>query len=489
MLWSAGEVSYEQEGVQAKVSVLGGAGEDVGPWQDETETIAAVATPTGMGGIAIVRLSGPRAIEVAEGMVWLRRRRNISSLQTWSCALGDVFDPASGVHVDEAVIVVMRAPRSYTGEDVVEVQCHGGRLVAEKVLSLALSLGARLAMPGEFTRRAFLNGRITLEEAEAVLDIVTATTESSLAQARRRLKGELGSMVGRWEKSIVGILAQLEGAADFPEDIDAARGEVVEEVRKVRDEIDGLLKRAPLGLALTQGIEVCIVGRPNVGKSSLFNALLAQERAIVTDIPGTTRDVLRERTEWQGLPVILLDTAGLRDTREIVEAMGVERAKSAAEESEVILYVVDDSEGLLNEDIEWLRKWQDRRVIVAVNKTDIGRNLVTAGELEPLVGHGWVRVSGKTGSGVSSLKEKVAGLFTRGGGIDEVLPGSARQVDCLRRAKEALSRVLSDLEQGWTEDVIVLSLEEAARALLELTGRNVSEETLNEIFSRFCVGK
>ncbi|MGI6626983.1 MAG: tRNA uridine-5-carboxymethylaminomethyl(34) synthesis GTPase MnmE [Bacillota bacterium] len=455
----------------------------------ENDTIGAIASPMGTGGIAIVRLSGGQSISIADKMVKLRKGTSVKSMGSWSVALGDILDTGTDGIVDEGLVLVMKGPRSYTGEDVVEIQCHGGVLVAEKVLNIAFRLGARAAMPGEFTKRAFLNGRITLDEAEAVLDVITSASEVSLAQAGRRLKGELGAMVEKWEALIIDVLALIQGSIDFPENIESEHGRLQDLLAGLSGEIGSVLERAPLGLALSGGVEVCLVGRPNVGKSSLFNALLSRERAIVTDIPGTTRDVLGERTEWYGLPVVLLDTAGLRQTKEVVEAMGVERAKSAAQESNVILYVLDDTEGVLEEDREWLKRWQERHCLAVITKDDLGEKQVDIDELENISHGNYVRVSSVTGTGIESLKKKVQGMFTSLGDPEVLAPGSARQVDCLERAWGWINEALDNLRQGWTDDVVVLSLEQAARALMELTGKHVSEETLNRIFSRFCVGK
>ena len=453
------------------------------------DTIGAIASPKGVGGISVVRLSGKGALSIAGKMIRFKKQKGISSLKTWSMALADVVDKQSGRVIDESLVLVMKGPKSYTGEDVVEIQCHGGPLVAEKVLSLAFQEGARPAMPGEFTKRAFMNGRMSLEEAEAVLDIISSSSEEALAQAGRRLKGELGSMVQEWEKQLVDLLALLQGAIDFPETIEKDASQVVLSLGELKSSIGDVLERAPLGLALTQGVEVCLVGRPNVGKSSLFNALLARERAIVTPIPGTTRDVLKEPSQWYGLPVVLLDTAGLRKTEEVVEALGVERAQAAADESNVILYVLDDTQGVAEEDVYWLNKWRHRRCLAVVTKTDLQKSQIDLERLEYFCPDRWVRVSGVTGFGVEGLKKKVEAMFSAPGDPEALAPGSARQVDCLKRAFLGIEKALSDLQEGWTDDVIVLALEEAAGALMELTGKKVTGETLDRIFSRFCVGK
>jgi tRNA modification GTPase len=434
-------------------------------------------------------VSGPDALAVGDRIVRLKRGQRLAEVPGWSVALGEAVDPANGTILDEVIAVVMRRPRSYTGEDVLEIQCHGGRLMAEKILALALAGGACPAEAGEFTRRAFLSGRITLEEAEAVLDLVNAPSESSLRAAGRRLKGELGARIRGWEARLFGILAAFHAAADFPEDVGDQVIGPMKELVALRDEARALLDRAPLGLALVSGIEVCLVGRPNAGKSSLFNALLGEDRAIVTVVPGTTRDVLRERTEWRGLPVVLLDTAGLCETSDVVETIGVERARSAATEAEVILYVVDDTVGLTGEDAGWISRWRDRKMLVVVNKVDKGAGRVAGTEVTMVAGHDWLRVCAVTKEGLEQVKDRVLGWFSAGGAPESAVPGSARQVDCLRRAVQAMEQAVSQGEIGWTEDVVVLSLEEAARAFAALTGREVSKETLDRVFSRFCVGK
>ncbi|HON86836.1 MAG TPA: tRNA uridine-5-carboxymethylaminomethyl(34) synthesis GTPase MnmE [Bacillota bacterium] len=455
------------------------------------ETIAAVATPMGTGGIAICRISGGKSLDICDQMVRLRSGKRVNRMRKWFMGLGDIVEPKTGLVVDEAIVLVMKAPRSYTGEDVVEIQCHGGMLVAQKVLSIAYQLGARPAEPGEFTKRAFLNGRITLDEAEAVLDVVTSASEASLYQAGRRLKGEFGALVETWENSLVDALALLEGPIDFPESIDSEgeRERVKTILNRAAQEMDATLNKAPLGLALSGGLDVCLVGRPNVGKSSLFNALLSRDRAIVTDMPGTTRDVISERTEWYGLPVVLLDTAGLRPTEEVVEAMGVERAKSAAQEANVILYILDDTEEILDEDLAWLESWKDRFCIAVVTKADLGHHRIDTGLLEKKVGSRWVKVSSVTGEGIEDLKMMVQGMFTSLADPEAILPGSARQVDCLRRSYESVKEALKYMDEGWTDDVIVLCVEEATDALMELTGKKVNEATLDRIFAQFCVGK
>ncbi len=452
------------------------------------DTVAAIATPTGTGGISVVRISGGDALRIVDAFVRLRQRRSLARLKAWFVGLGVVVDPDSRGTIDEVIVLVMRGPRSYTGEDVVEIQCHGGRLVTEKILSLALRYGARAAAPGEFTRRAYLSGRISLIEAEAVLDVVNAPSEASLREASRRLKGELGQEVRRWEKEVLGALASMLAASDFPEDVEDQSTGAFCQIDKVRAEIRRVLVRAPLGLALASGIEVCLVGRPNAGKSSLFNALLGQERAIVTEVPGTTRDVLRERTEWEGLPVILLDTAGLRETSEVIEAIGVDRAREAAQSSEVILYVVDATVPLTEEDRSHLARWQDRRLLLVINKTDLGPALVDGEEIREVAPENRIPVSTVTGKGLSQVKGRVLSWFSVGH-PEGALLGSARQIDCLRRAEEALTLVLNARSEGWTEDVVIVALESAAGAFAELTGRKVSEEALEQVFARFCVGK
>jgi tRNA modification GTPase len=455
--------------------------------RDKDDTIAAIGTPPGTGGIAIVRVSGEDAVDISGKVLKFHNIPGISSLKDRTVRLARVVDPESGEFIDECIVIRMNGPRSYTGEDTVEIQCHGGRLVSEKVLAAILCSGARLAGLGEFTRRAYLNGRITLEQAEAVVDLVYAKSEASLAQASRRLRGELGAIVKEWEEQLTGILASLMGSMDFPEDVMTDRTEITKTLEKLARTLENISESAVLGLALSQGVEICIIGRPNVGKSALFNALLRQDRAIVAGVAGTTRDVLREHTQWGEIPVILMDTAGIRDTEEIVELMGVEKAKTAASQAEVVLYVVEAGLGLTSYDLEWLEKLKDRRYLLVVNKTDIAR--VDPEPYEKACAGKWVGVSSITGEGLEELKAKVVHMFDAGAIQDSVLLGTARQVDCIRRAKEAVNRAMICLREGWTDDVVVLSLEEGAGALAEISGKKVSEEVLDQIFTRFCVGK
>ncbi len=453
------------------------------------DTIAAIATPNGMGGVSVIRVSGPDAAGIAGKIVKLKRRGRIEDMKAWSVALGSVVEGEGGKLLDEVLVLFMKGPRSYTGSDTVELQCHGGRVVTEKILSLLIGCGARLAEPGEFTRRAFLNGRITLDEAEAVLDMVSAASERALSQASRRLRGELGALVRAWEEALLDAVSMLQGSIDFPKDIESGFEEVRENLRALHREMKDFLASSPLGLALSEGLCVCLAGRPNVGKSSLFNVLLSEERAIVTDIPGTTRDVLRERTVWAGIPVMLFDTAGLRVAGEIIEGVGVERAKEAASESQVVLYVVDDCEGISSEDEDWLRKWSGKHLLLVVNKTDLGCGKVDQKVAEALVGDNVVAVSALTQEGIKELKAKAISPFTRGSSPESVAPGNFRQVECVRGACESLSEALALADEGWTLDVVTVMLERAAVSLMEVTGKSLSEEMLDRVFSRFCVGK
>lgn len=455
------------------------------------ETIAAIATPSGKGAIAVIKISGKTALKVAAGCLSPRGARKLAASRARSAFVDRVISPLTGEPVDEVVVLVMKGPRSYTGEDVVEFQCHGGELVAEKVLESVLLCGARAAEPGEFTRRAFLNGKMSLDEAEAVVDVVGAKTERALRQAFLRLEGNLGRSVLRWRQRLGEVLATIQGALDFPDDVWLLEQEARCALQDVGERISEMVQGGVLGLALASGVQVALTGRPNAGKSSLFNALIGEDRAIVTDVPGTTRDVLRERVEWGGIPVVLVDTAGLRQTQEVVEAIGVERARLAAEESWAIIYVVDGTAGLGEDDWFWLRKWQDRRLVVVASKSDIvpgekTRDIVST--IREGTGFPVISVSSTEGSGVGEVKETVIRMFG-GAERDSVVPGSARQMACLRRARDALDSALEAWGEGWTLDVVACGVEEACRALDELTGSRVTEDVLDEIFSRFCVGK
>lgn len=451
------------------------------------DTIAAIATPPGEGGIGIVRLSGPASIDIAHSVFVSSRGSDIRTARG-RVFHGTVCDVRGAI--DEVLVHVMRAPRSYTAEDVVEINCHGGAAPLRSVLELVLERGARLATPGEFTKRAFLNGRIDLVQAEAVIDRIQARTDAALRAASSAADGVLSKTIYELRDVLVEALARVESAIDFPDDdlpelVDAAlRSRLDAALARMRD----LLATAEAGKLYREGASVAIVGRPNVGKSSLFNALLRDARAIVTDVPGTTRDLLEEVITISGVPVRLSDTAGLRDSSDEVEQLGIGRARAALANADIILVVVDASEPLTAEDRTIMADVSalGRPTILASNKSDI---VPAAHESAPENSVVTCRVSAKTGKGLKDLEEQIGRLLLGSGAVapDTGLITRVHQRDSLRRAAEALDRVLQHYAES--PEFLSIDLREALDALGEITGETTPEDVLERIFASFCVGK
>jgi tRNA modification GTPase len=376
------------------------------------DTISAVATATGEGGIGIIRISGVQAIVIANKIFRGAKGKIAEEVASYHAAYGQVIDPATGTAVDECLLLVMRAPNSYTRENVVELQCHGGVVPLRRVLELTTQNGARLAEPGEFTRRAFLNGRLDLAQAEAVIDVIRARTDASLRMAVGHLSGALSKKIKEIRHDLLALIAQLEAAIDFPEDDieELTTAEVRAGSARVLDELSKLLATAQTGRILREGLKTVIIGRPNVGKSSLLNALLREKRAIVTDIPGTTRDVIEEFVNIKGIPLKIVDTAGIRETDDVVEKIGVEKARELVNSADLILVLLDASEALTQEDQEILAMISERPAMVLVNKTDLTQQLDLA-KIRDLCGNKkLLKISITEGSGLLELEEEIAGL-------------------------------------------------------------------------------
>ena len=469
------------------------------------DTICAIATPAGEGGIGIVRLSGPQALAVASRVIHLRSGRPLSSISSHTLHLADLVGPASDRQgtvrpghaqaplsslLDEALVVYMKAPRSYTAEDVVEIQSHGGMLVLGIVCKLCVESGARMAEPGEFTKRAFLNGRLDLSQAEAVLDTIRATSSAGLIVAQRHLRGDLAREVEQARTSLLHVLAHVEAGIDFVgEDISFLQhDELVRIVREACAVVQKLEATAQEGRILREGARVAILGRPNVGKSSLLNRFLKQERAIVTAIPGTTRDVLEESVDLDGVMVRLVDTAGVRDTDDIVELEGIKRTRAAQDEADLLLVVVDGSVPLTNDDRALLSVARDRKHVVVVNKADLAVTVETDAALADRVVY---VVSAKTGLGVERVKSALRAQLVSGGfeAAEGVTVTNVRHRDALRRAGESLDQALESVECGMAGELISIDVRAAADALGEITGAITTDEILGRIFSEFCIGK
>jgi len=455
------------------------------------DTIAAISTPPGPSGIGIVRLSGPDALAIAQRVFRPRgRARTVPTMASFTTAYGHVVD--GGQTVDEVILTVMRAPHTYTTQDVVEINCHGGMVPLRRTLELTLSHGARLADPGEFTKRAFVFGRIDLAQAEAVLDIINARTQEAGRAAVAQLEGSLSARVNQWRQAAIDIIANLEAAIDFGDHglQTMAPIEVGERCADLADQIAHALSGARAGRALREGLRVTIAGRPNVGKSSLMNALLGHERVIVTEVPGTTRDVVEDSLNISGIPVILADTAGLRATEDAIEAAGVERSRAAMDRADLVLLVLDGSEPLDTEDSDLLAVAPRDKTLVVINKTDLpGR--VTASDFSLLGAVGIIAVSAKTEAGLDELEQAI-GRAVWGGevaGAPEALVTNVRHTAALQQARTAFMRAQQAAQRGLTEEYLASDVKEALDALGLIIGATLREDIIDRVFEVFCIGK
>jgi len=468
-----------------------------GRWVASSEdTIAAISTALGEGGIGIVRVSGPHAFEIASKVFRDPSGKRRRSLRPWGLRYGVVVDPNTGEVIDEALASAMPAPHSFTREDVVEFSCHGGVGPLSRVLDVVLKCGARLAQPGEFTRRAFLSGRIDLAQAEAVIEIIRARTDSARRLALANLRGELSSSVASIREDVVALLAHLEAVVDFPEDDveELGRAAVASAAREGVARLRGLAARTRRGRVYREGVSVAIVGRPNVGKSSLLNALLGRARAIVTDVPGTTRDAVEDWTSMRGVPVRLVDTAGLRHTDDPVERMGVDRALEHLTDADLVIIVIDGSAPLQPDDVRALGLAGERGekgCVVALNKSDLECKVSESDIAQLARGMPIVRVSAKCGTGIADIEEAVARLAVGAvAGVSEgTVMATARQQEALERAAAALEDAASAVDQGAPVDLAAIDVREALFWLDQVTGRSASDDVLDKIFSEFCVGK
>jgi len=454
------------------------------------DTIAAIATGAGESAIGIVRLSGATALAVADRIFRPRRGRPLRDRRSHTVTYGWVTTPA-GERVDEALALVMRGPHSYTGEDVVELQCHGGQLAVRRVLEQALQAGARLAEPGEFTRRAFLNGRMDLSQAEAVIDLIRAKTDRAMAAAVAHLGGSLRERVSAVRERLLEMMAHLEADIDFPElELEVqTREEVSAGCAAALAEVERLLGGARAGRILREGLRVVLAGRPNVGKSSLLNRLVRENRAIVTAVPGTTRDVIAEWVNLGGVPVQLSDTAGIRPTDDPVERIGVQRTREALRQAHLVLVVIDCGAGLLPEDEEWIAELPPGAARIGVaNKIDLNPGFPLEQLAGALGGAPVVAVSAEQGTGIGELEMAIA---REAGALDasEELLVNARQADAIGRAAAHLRDAQQTLAAGFGDELVAIDLRAAWMALGEVTGDTADEALLDEIFGRFCIGK
>lgn len=458
------------------------------------DTIAAVATARGEAGIGIVRVSGDLALQIAAELFRSPRGVSPTGLSTHTLTYGHVIDTnASDDIIDEVLLGVMHAPKTYTGEDIVEFNCHGGIVTLTAVLDLVVKNGARVAEPGEFTKRAFLNGRLDLAQAEAVAELISSKTELSRKIAIEALAGKLSDTVNSLSDRLAGLLAEIEASIDFPdEDLDFMKVETqLETARVVQNDLTTLLDTADEGKIITEGVNVAILGKPNVGKSSLLNALVGTTRAIVTDIPGTTRDTVEETINVNGIPLKLVDTAGIRQTDDIVEQQGVERSKAVLDRSELLLLMFDASQPLNNADLELLQAAESTKAILILNKVDLP--VVTPSTT--LLGHAPKKRVIETvipeGKGLDALKSVICEELLGGELVvgESPIVTNARHQEALRRASEGLGYAIESLENGMPPDLVAVDLRISLDGLGDIVGKTTTEDILDRIFSQFCVGK
>ena len=461
--------------------------------QTEFDTIAAISTAPGEGAIGIVRISGDLAISIASS-IYQCGTKKLEEQKTHTIHYGHIVDPKSGEIYDEVMVSVLRAPKTFTREDIVEINCHGGIVAINRVLQLVLRMGARLAEPGEFTKRAFLNGRIDLSQAEAVMDLIRAKTDKSMQLAMRQLDGQLSNLIQNLRQEILNTLAQVEVNIDYPEydDVEEMTLQLLrEKTQQVLQGIRALLNTASQGKILRDGLKTAIVGRPNVGKSSLLNVLLREEKAIVTDIAGTTRDTIEEYVNVRGVPLQLIDTAGIRETDDVVEKIGVERSRKALKEADFVLLLLNQSETLQEEDIRLLETTKGMKRIILFNKTDLPSKLSTEDIAPYAQEEEIVTTSMLNKEGIDQLEEKIAGYFFQGqmNERDATYLSNTRHIALLEKAEQALVEVQKGIEMEMPVDLIQIDFTRAWDLLGEITGDSVQDELLTQLFSQFCLGK
>lgn len=454
----------------------------------DLSSIAAISTPLGTGGVGIIRISGKNATEIADRIFVSVNGKKLSSSKGYRAYFGRIFDGETAV--DEVVCLVFRAPHSYTGEDVVEINCHGGVVLLKKILRLVLQNGAQAAAPGEFTKRAFLNGKLDLSEAESVMTLISAQGEQGANAAFNQLEGSLSRKIEKINSSLLSLAAHIAAWVDYPDDEieELGNNELYSTIYNAHLELCALLSNFDSGMAVTNGVEAAIVGKPNVGKSTLMNLLTGYDRSIVTEIEGTTRDVVEETVNLNGCILRISDTAGMRETGDIVEKLGVERSRKKLERAAIVFAVFDLSKPLSDEDKELIDECKDKNVIPIVNKTD----------LEPRLDVDYIKnklgsplfISAKIGDGYNELCDRVAELMeTKNFDTTSAMLVNERQRICCQKASDALKDALEALNIGLTPDAIGVCIDDAIAALLELTGQKASEAVVDEVFKQFCVGK
>ncbi|EGQ3053302.1 tRNA uridine-5-carboxymethylaminomethyl(34) synthesis GTPase MnmE [Staphylococcus pseudintermedius] len=459
---------------------------------EQLDTITSISTPMGEGAIGIVRLSGHDAVEIADKLY--KGKHLLKDVPTHTINYGHIIDPETEEVVEEVMVSVLRAPRTFTREDIVEINCHGGILTINRVLELTMTYGARMAEPGEYTKRAFLNGRIDLSQAEAVMDFIRSKTDRASKVAMNQIEGRLSDLIKRQRQSILEILAQVEVNIDYPEydDVEDATTEfLLERSQEIKQEIQKLLDTGVQGKIMREGLSTVIVGKPNVGKSSMLNNLIQDNKAIVTEVAGTTRDVLEEYVNVRGVPLRLVDTAGIRETEDIVERIGVERSRKALSEADLILFVLNYNEPLTEDDLKLYEVIKNEDAIVIINKTDLEQRLDLA-EVETMVGDmPIIQTSMLQQQGIDELEIQIRDLFF-GGEVqsqDMTYVSNSRHISLLKQAKNAIQDAIDAAEMGVPMDMVQIDLTRTWEILGEIIGESASEELIDQLFSQFCLGK
>ena len=456
------------------------------------DTITSISTPMGEGAIGIVRLSGPQAIEI--GDILYKGKKKLSEVETHTINYGHIIDPETNETVEEVMVSVLRAPKTFTREDIIEINCHGGILTINRILELTMTYGARMAEPGEYTKRAFLNGRIDLSQAEAVMDFIRSKTDRASKVAMNQIEGRLSDLIKKQRQSILEILAQVEVNIDYPEydDVeDATTDFLLEQSKRIKEEINQLLETGAKGKIMREGLSTVIVGRPNVGKSSMLNNLIQDNKAIVTEVAGTTRDVLEEYVNVRGVPLRLVDTAGIRDTEDIVEKIGVERSRKALSEADLILFVLNNNEPLTEDDQTLFEVIKNEDVIVIINKTDLEQRLDVS-ELREMIGDmPLIQTSMLKQEGIDELEIQIKDLFF-GGEVqnqDMTYVSNSRHISLLKQARQSIQDAIDAAESGIPMDMVQIDLTRTWEILGEIIGESASDELIDQLFSQFCLGK
>ncbi|APQ76242.1 tRNA uridine-5-carboxymethylaminomethyl(34) synthesis GTPase MnmE [Clostridium botulinum] len=459
----------------------------------EFDTIAAVATPVGEGGISIIRISGDKSLDIVSSIFKGKNDRTLDDIKPYSMRYGFIIEKESKEMIDEVLVSYMKGPRSFTAEDTLEINCHGGVIPTKKILKELIKSGARLAEPGEFTKRAFLNGRIDLSQAEAVIDIIRSKTDLSMKSALKQAEGTLSKEISSIRNRMIKIIAHIEATVDYPEDdLEEITGQKIKvDLKEIINKIDNLISASEEGKILREGLNTVIVGKPNVGKSSLLNALINENKAIVTEIPGTTRDVIEEYINIDGIPIKIVDTAGIRETEDVVEKIGVEKSKEKIDEADLVIFMLDLSRKIDEEDIEIMDFIKNKKYIVLLNKLDLNKDLNEENHfIKELDSKYIIKTSVKNNSGLNELKECIKNLFFSGEiKSDELIVTNARHQEALIRSRESCIQAIETLSDEISIDLASIDIRNAWKYLGEITGDTLDENIIDKIFSEFCLGK